>query len=168
MISAALVLNALRQEPVYHADRARPDRDAILQLEANAIAKNARTLLEAAELMALSRYESGHAAYVILGHCSDGPRGARCDNGKSRTPWQLRKWCKPVWALAEDDPAALDAGAKCAIRMLRFQADRGRDHAISPLVAAFAGYAARPWSWHGAVERAETTRRILRRMGGAE
>lgn len=171
MIPIAVILEALRREPVYYGDRAMDPAEretTVLVPVAEALAPNVRDKRELARMLALGRAESGWASYVVRGHCSDGPRGARCDNLRSRSPWQIRSWCRKAWAVAEDDPAMLQESAACAVRMLRYQADRGKEHALTPDHAAFSGYGARPWNWPGADARVKTMKTILARLERGE
>ena len=125
---------------------------------------------EAAALISLAWHETKFASAVMEGRCSDlHPRA--CDSGRALGVWQLHKQaCTAAWALASPNGGtagqreSLREQARCAIRLLRWNAKRGRDRARTPLHAAFAGYAARPWNWAGAEVRVATVRAVLRRM----
>jgi hypothetical protein len=143
-------------------------REALYLPVATAIAEVARTNAEAAMLLALAFHESGLARFVIEGRCSDGPPGQRCDGGKARGVFQLHAAaCRDAWELEDGSTDSIRAEARCAIRLLRWNADRGKDRTASRLRAAFAGYAARDWSWDGAAKRAETARKIEQMLSRA-
>lgn len=170
MVSAAPILAALLREPVYHRDRAmtEPERVELFTPVAEAIAEVSRTATDAASLVALLEHETHGARDVLTGHCDQMPKGERCDNLRARGGWQLhRAACPRAWALVDGSAESIHVEAACALRQLHYQAHRGRAHAVTPLRAAFAGYAARPWSWPGAEERERTTKRIARALGGA-
>lgn len=168
MLNATKILAVLLAQPSYVADRDESPaaREELLRPVAEAIAEAAHNNQEAAMLIALGQAESGFARYVVTGHCSEGPAGARCDSlhgiPRARGAWQLHKSaCPTAWALVDGSEESIRAEAQCAVRHLRYFAARGREHALTPTVAAFAGYAARSWSWAGAEKRAETTKTIL-------
>ena len=119
------------------------------------LARVAKTPRELAALEALGEAETHFASLVLYGHCDQMPAGERCDNGTSRSPWQLKeRACRSGWALPVGTVEAFEEQASCALFLLYFNARRGRAHAATPLHAAFAGYGARPWSWPGADHRA--------------
>lgn len=164
---AARVLTVLLARPESHTDvdRSLESREARLAPVAHAVSAASRTLDEAAVLMALGEHETNYAEHVLAGHCDQMPEGERCDGGRARGPWQLHKEACPVaWALPDGSQEALDAEAGCAIRLLRWNAVRGREHTITPGHAAFAGYAARDWGWPGAEKRVKTSREIYRAL----
>ena len=170
VIDVAIVHDALMREPVFYLDRGMPEaeRSALFVEHEKAIAEHARNLHEVAILIALGRHESGFASAVIRGHCDTLPAGMRCDRGKARGVYELhRAACPEAYKFNEATPESINAETRCAIRHLRYFAAKGKEHAINPMVAAFAGYAARPFSWPGAEKRTETYRAILQRLRGA-
>ena len=119
---------------------------------------------EQAALVALGWHESRWARYVVSGYCSDGPSGARCDNGRARSPWQThRSACPSAWALAEEDPRALERSAVCAVRLLRGARGRCRGmHPAGDLAGAFSGYArSSVCTWAPAAGRARSAAAAL-------
>lgn len=124
----------------------------------------------AAAMIAAGYHESRFARYVVEGRCSDGPRGARCDDGRATSPWQ-------VWAVAcpgaHSFPAgsrhSLEAAASCADRLLRggYGRCRGRHPGgdWAGMFAAYAGGARCDAGW--AVPRAHTMGAALLRLEGA-
>jgi hypothetical protein len=169
-VASTAILAALLREPVYHRDRAmtEPERVALFTPVAEAIAEVSRTATDAASLVALLEHETHGARDVLTGHCDQMPKGERCDNLRARGGWQLhRAACPKAWALVDGSAESIRIEAACALRQLHYQAHRGREHARTPLHAAFAGYAARPWNWEGADARVRTTKRIAVGLGGA-
>lgn len=47
------------------------------------------------------------------------PIVCRCDAGLSRGVWQVRSWCRELWAGPETAPGRHLAGARCAVQRLR-------------------------------------------------
>lgn len=120
---------------------------------------------ERAMLVALGWHESRLAAYVLEGRCQDGPKGARCDAGRARGPWQVHRWCRAAWAAPDGSAEALRAGAVCALKALRHHGARCAGEARTVLDGAFSGYATgHACAWRGSAARVQTTRRLL---GGA-
>lgn len=115
-----LILAALLAAPVHYTDRdeSGETREARLRTIASAIHGASRDPEMQAALITEAVHESGLAAYVTEGRCEDGPRGARCDTGQARGPWQVWQWC------AAHDMAG---EAKCAARMLAFGRRRCHD-----------------------------------------
>jgi hypothetical protein len=141
-----------------------------VQAVSKEIAAVAANRVEAATLMALAYHETKLSKLVMEGHCDQLPKGMQCDGGKALGVWQLHKEaCPAAWALAtpnggpEGQRESLHEQARCAIRLLRWNAKRGKGAAPSELRAAFAGYAARPWDWEGAEVREKTVERLLRK-----
>lgn len=126
--------------------------------------------VEAATLMALAYHETKLAKLVMEGHCDQLPKGMQCDSGKALGVFQLHKEaCPAAWALAtpnggpEGQRESLHEQARCAIRLLRWNAQRGKGVAPTPLHGAFSGYAAQDWNWKGAEERVHTVERLLKK-----
>jgi hypothetical protein len=162
-VNSTAVLAAALSLSQYVGDKVETpeQRSTLYRPVAEAIAEVARTNVEASMLIALAFHESGFARFVIEGRCADGPPGQRCDGGKARGVFQLHQSaCPDAWKLQDGSAPAIRAEAHCAIRLLRWNADRGKDHAPSRLHAAFAGYAAREWNWDGAAKRVETARKL--------
>lgn len=116
------VLTAILTLPQYggdiHADT--PDQRAkLLRPVARAIATVAKNKTEAAALVAVAYSESALARYVVDGECHQGPAGARCDGGLSRGVFQIRSWCRALWAGPEGAATRHLAGARCAVQRLR-------------------------------------------------
>ena len=166
-VSAEAILAAALSLSRYVGDRSdTPEqRSSLYRPVAEAIAEVARSKFEASMLVALAFHESGLARFVIEGRCSDGPPGQRCDGGKARGVFQLHEAaCHDAWEREDGSIESIRAEAHCAIRLLRWNAERGQGHAASRAHAAFAGYAAREWSWDGAAKRVETARKIESRL----
>jgi len=170
LIDPALILIALHSLPSAY-------EQGDLQAVADAIADVAKTRTEAAVLVALGWHETKFVKLAMEGHCDQLPKGMRCDNGKALGPWQLHQQaCPAAWQLAtpnggpEGQVESLRVQAACAIRLLRYFGEKGREHTPTPTHAAFAGYAAHGWAWPGAEVRVQTVRRVLEhwpRKGGA-
>src|SRR5512143_4111872 len=121
IVETKVVLAVLLALAPYRPDvKAHVDRKALLIPVASAIAHAARNYTEAAALIALGKHETSYAAYVVTGHCKDGPKGARCDGGLARGPWQVWSWCREGWAAPDGSSEALAAQALCARRMLSY------------------------------------------------
>jgi len=132
------------------------------------ISKVAANRQEAMILVALAWHETKLARKVLEGHCSQLPKGMRCDSGRALGVWQLHHdACRDAWALAtpnggpEGQLESLPIQARCAVNHLRYNMRRGKDSAKTPIHAAFAGYAARTWDWPGADARVKTVEQLL-------
>jgi hypothetical protein len=140
-------------------------RSTLYRPVAEAIAEVAKTKSEASILVALAFHESGFARFVIEGRCAQGPPGQRCDGGKARGVFQLHEAaCREAWKLKDGSVESIRAEARCAIGLLRWNAERGKDLTPTRVHAAFAGYAARGWDWDGAAKRVETARKIEKEL----
>jgi hypothetical protein len=122
----------------------------------------------AAALLTIGFEESRFAAYVGEGRCSEGPKGARCDEGKARGYWQLwRVACPRAWQLEHNSRRALREQARCAARTWRGAKLRcRRRHPAGPVAGAFAGYRGADCTWHRGAKRAERFRRVLWKFQG--
>jgi len=162
-VSWPTILAVMLSQPTWYQDLAEtPEQRAdLLRPVAMAIELATEDRTEQAALIALGYAESTWSRYVIEGRCSDGPAGARCDNGRARSPWQLHaRACPSAWELAEDDPRALERSAVCAVRLLRGARGRCRGW-----LGAFAGYArGASCSWPGAKRRVESMGAALLRL----
>jgi hypothetical protein len=160
----SLALAALLRLANADADREKPPEARIAWLWPVAVvaAKVSRNRWELARLLALGAHEAHYEENVVAGRCH--LSRWKCDNGHARSPWSVHPWCRRAWALPDGSQEALEEAAACAVRMLRWAALRGRGHAATPDHAAFAGYAARPWSWGGADERVRTTLKVDRML----
>ncbi len=168
MIGLSAVLAAMLSLPAYVGDRdLNPDeREALYQPIAYEISMVARTNSEGAILVALAWSESKFASAVVSGHCERMPAGQRCDGLRARGIYQIhRAACPSAWAEPIGSTSSLRAETECAIRLLRYNAVRGRDHALTPVHASFAGYGARPWDWTGADVRVRTVKKLLANWG---
>jgi len=166
-VNSMAVIAAAMSLSQYVGDRLETpeQRSALYRPVAEAIAEVSRTDAEASLLVALAYHESRLARFVIEGRCADGPRGQRCDGGKARGVFQLHQSaCPEAWVLEDGSTESMRAEARCAIRLLRWNAARGKGRAPSRLHAAFAGYAARDWNWSGAAKRVATALRIERTL----
>lgn len=123
----------------------------------------------AAALLALGFHESRFAAYVGEGRCHEGPKGARCDNGKARGYFQL--WlvaCPSAWRLEPGSRESLRAEARCAARAWRGARLRCRNrHPAGPIAGAFAGYRGADCEWSRGARRAKTWDRLVGRLNAA-
>lgn len=140
------------------------DRADFLRPVALAIELATEDTVEQAVLIALGYHESGYAGPVVLGRCADMPAGVRCDNGRARSPWQLwARACPSAWALAEDDPRALERSAACAVRLLRGARGRCRGmHPAGDVAGMFSGYArGGQCTWAPAAGRARSMASVL-------
>ncbi len=119
-------------------------------------------------LLGIAYHESGLAHYVGSGHCEDGPKGARCDNGKARTYLQVHQdTCPTVWLFEEGSRAELEAAADCAVLIFKKAAqlcsDSDRKGQITRRASwseLFAKYGGRTCAWTGGVERELTKIRV--------
>lgn len=166
--SAAVVevLNALLHIPTYGADRHEQpgERIALFWPVAQTIASVSKNKEERAAMVTLLKHESGGARYVLSGHCSQGPVGARCDHGHARGPFQVHSWCKDAYSVNEDSPESLQAGALCAIHMLRAAKYRCASRNSDLLAGMFSGYRSSSCTWPPARDRAHTMRAVLESM----
>jgi hypothetical protein len=123
----------------------------------------------AAALLAIGFHESRFAAYVGQGRCHEGPKGARCDEGRARGYWQLwRVACPPAWRLEPGSREALHAEARCAARAWRGALWRcRRRHPAGPIAGAFAGYRGADCEWARGARRAQTFERIASKLRGS-
>lgn len=159
MIDPAVLLRIALSFPPWHGDRGEsPEARAELYRPVmEAIAEEAKDEKQAALLLAQAIEDTHLARYVLESRCMDGPRGARCDNGRSRGPFQVGTWCR-------DDGVrvGLRLEAHCALRAAWGGIARCREQALTPWHGAFAGLAARDCHWAPAAHRVDTMRRILR------
>lgn len=160
------ILAALLRLPTWYQDvgDTLEQRADLLRPVALAIELATEDTTEQAALIALGFHESRFARYVVDGHCSDGPAGTRCDNGRARHPWQVhRSACPSAWALAEDDPRALERSAACAVRLLRGARGRCRgQHQAGDWAGAFSSYGrGASCTWAPAAGRVRTMGAVL-------
>src|SRR6185369_104575 len=130
----ATVLALLVSLPPYSGDRAesRDERATRLAPVAEVISAVARNRSEVAMLVSLAVNETQLSAAVQLGNCAALGKHA-CDNGKARGVFQLHEEaCRSAYAFPAGSVESLRAEAQCAIRLLRWNAERGREHALSP------------------------------------
>lgn len=160
------ILAVLMGLPAWYEDAGEP-RAARLELlgpVASAIAgASGGDHQRAAALIALGWHESKFGRYVLEGRCSDGPPGARCDNGRARGAWQL--WavaCPAAYQYPAGSLESLELEARCADRLL--QGARGRcrgRHPAGALAGAFSGYRGLDCRWPGGAGRARTAEAVL-------
>ena len=159
------VLAILLAFPPYSGDRSMTldERREMLRPVAESIARKAGNNLRKAALLSTQSFEdTGLARYVIEGRCQDGPRGARCDDGRSYGPYQVAvRYCPD---------RDLDGQADCALRAAWGGVARCRDHALSPVHAWFVGLAGSgvPCNWPEADRRVRTYRMVLARFEQAQ
>ena len=160
MNNAAQLLAIALRFPVWYGYRGdSPEaRAELYRPTMEAIAEEAKNENEEALLLAQAIEDTHLARYVLEGRCLDGPTGQRCDNGRSRGPFQVGRWC-PVGSLRDE--------AHCALRAAWSGVARCRGHSLTPWHGAFAGLAARDCHWAPAAHRVATMRRILRELHAA-
>jgi len=168
--TVARVLAAMVVMPTWYQDldETPEQRADLLRPAALAIANATDDRTEQAAMVALGWHESRWSRYVIEGRCADGPKGARCDNGRARSPWQVHAYgiCRAAWAYAEDDPRTLEAAASCAVRYLRGAKSRcAGQHPAGDWAGAFSQYGTgarctRPKS----AERVRTMQTVMLRL----
>ena len=150
-MSPEAVLAAMLALGGYQPDAGMPieERVTLYRPTVAAIVAAARTDEEAAALVALGWHESRFARYVLEDRCQDGPKGARCDEGRARGPWQVwGRWCRAVDRASE---------ARCALATLRLGKQR-----CASWEGGFAALAGHPsCEWPGARKRVQTMRRVL-------
>lgn len=167
MIGAAAVAAWILSRPAWlDRDLTREQREPVVMKYATAIVAAAHNDVEVAELVALARSESATSARIGGGECP--PK--MCDHGTSRGWFQLKSAaCPTAWAVDAGSVESIDAEARCAIAQLRHHAWRCREHALTPMVGAFAGYATGgDCHWTRAGERVLLTRRIAAELAKAE
>lgn len=132
----------------------------------------ARSYDELAACVTLGTLESRWAIYVWQGRCSDGPVGERCDEGRARGPWQQhRAACPALWRTEPGSPAAIQAGARCAVGLWRSARRRCRGrHPRGELAGGYAGYRGASCTWvggplNGVRARVKTHAWVLRELG---
>ena len=171
MITVASVLAVILSLPQFYLDVPKfgaAEREALVRPVAEAIVEVARSRTEAAAMVALAYHESRFSDSVLRGACDELPKGMRCDEHKgvplARGAWQLHESaCRTAWAFPAGSVESLRAEARCVIRLLRWNAKRGKGVAPSDLRGAFAGYAARDWNWPGAETRERTVELLLKK-----
>lgn len=157
-------LRALESMPVHVTDRDEPEekRSRRLREIADAIDSATEDRLERAVLLTLVRYESGAAAYVHEGRCSDGPRGEReCDHGRAVGHWQLH-----ASERYPEIPDSIEEQARIAVTLWRGARSRCRGSVTDDIAGAFAAYGTggkcAPVAW--AQHRADYARRLAGRL----
>lgn len=151
-------LAVLSSFPVHYTDK---DEDSdkraarLLELQ-TAVDSATRNYEERAALLTLLKYESGTAAYVQEGRCSDGPRGKfECDSGRAKGPWQLHG----------EVPDDLSEQAALAIKLWRAARLRCSKVVPNEHEGAFSGYATGgKCGWGGAPRRVTTMLQLWRKL----
>lgn len=117
MITPVQMLAALMLLPPWHQDVSdSPEARAALYGEAvDAIYAVARTDFERVFLATQAYSETRLSRYVLEERCKDGPRGARCDDGRATGPWQAHRWCAGAWDSRVTKLERFKAGAQCAL-----------------------------------------------------
>ena len=122
MTCVPLILALMLSWPQYHLDRGDPAaaRRALYRPVAEAICAVGKTRLERAWLVVQSYHETHWARYVLENRCSEGPPGARCDEGRATGPWQVHSHCAVAWRrTGHFTRKQRQAGARCALRVAR-------------------------------------------------
>lgn len=168
--SAAILTVMLARKPWLDRDMSSDERATMLQPIADAIAEVSRDRLDASLLLALGLHETAFARLVVEGRCDEMPKGQRCDSGHARGVWSLHvEACRDAYQYAAGSVDSVRAEARCALKLLRFHAYRCREHALTPLFGAFAGFGTgSKCHWSGAGARVLTTRRMAAELGKAE
>lgn len=96
----------------------------------------------AAAAVSLTYHETRLARYVLEDRCQDGPKGARCDDGKARGAYQL--WevsCKRAYAFPAGSRESLHEETRCAVSRLALSYRRcsGR-HPGGPYAGMYSAY----------------------------
>lgn len=167
------VLAAMLAQPTWYQDveetpEARAD---LLRPVAMAVTLATEDPTEQAALVALGWHESRWARYVIEGRCHDGPSGARCDNGRAVSPWQV--WavaCPPAHTLPPDHPVVNERAAACAVRLLRGGRSRCRGlHPAGDWAGAFVAYGGgASCQRRSGAERARTMQTVMPMLFGGD
>jgi len=167
--TVARVLAAMVVMPTWYQDvEETPEQRAdLLRPVALAIAQATDDRVEQAALVSLGWHESRWARYVLEGRCQDGPSGARCDNGRAVSPWQV--WavaCPSAHAVPADHPVVNERAAACAVRLLRGGRSRCRGlHPAGDWAGAFVAYGGgASCQKQSGAERARTMQTVLPRL----
>lgn len=120
---------------------------------ARAIQRATTSTEERAFLLAQGEAESHFAAYVLEGRCYDGPKGARCDEGKATGPWQVHAWCRAA-------PSDFEGQARCVLRAYR-AGKYACGGSISGALNALAGLRCTAKPWTARVNRILELQRML-------
>lgn len=146
-----------------YADPTPEDRARLYRPVAVAISAVAKNRTEAAALVAVAYSESALARYVADGVCHQGPPGVRCDGGLSRGVWQIRSWCRALWAGPENSPTRHIDGARCAVQRLRQGARKCSGKGYAGLMAY---YGTGRCEWKPAKARADLMSLVEGRLRG--
>lgn len=122
--------------------------------------------LKASAVMAVGDHESHWARYVIEARCSEGPPGARCDEGLARGPFQQHaSACPRAYRHPEGSRESLREEARCAVRLLTgaLRRCRGR-HPAGDWAGAFSGYRSASCEWKPAARRAQTMNLMYQKL----
>jgi len=127
-------------------------------------------------MYAIAYHESKFAHYVGSGHCEDGPRSARCDNGQARTYWQMHpQTCPEAWAAEPGSHAELEAAARCTVRVFAASAricsapgTKWWAEGMPSWSLIFAKYGGQECSWPGGAAREITMISIEQKLGAAK
>jgi hypothetical protein len=112
--------------------------------------------------IAIGYHESGFAPYVGEDRCHDGPKGARCDNGRALGYWQLhRNTCAAAWDSphAPGSYARLVVELRCVVRAFSSAHRICNENAID-WAYVFGRYGGRQCAWVGGKTRAFTMLRV--------
>lgn len=104
-----------------------------------------------AALMTIAYKETRLAKNVGIGRCDLMPKGQQCDNGKSKTYFQLqRAACPAIWedTIIPGSQAELDIAAECAARLYTFAYRRCfNKNENGNYAGGFSGYASINCNW---------------------
>lgn len=112
----SIVLGILLAQPTWHQDvKETPEQRAeLIRPVAVAVCTVTDNWRKRLYLMAQSYAETRYARYVLEERCKDGPKGARCDEGLARGPWQNHRHCRAAWK-APTLQGRYIGGARCAL-----------------------------------------------------
>lgn len=126
MTPAFAILAVLSALPVHTTDVNEPPtaREPRLLIEAQAIAQACGNDVKcAAALLTIADAETHSAGFVGRGECSKGPVGARCDEGRAASYWQVWTSAAPACRDAHNTELPLaeqhNAAAQCALARWR-------------------------------------------------
>ena len=135
MTCPSLILAAWALLPTWYGDRheSTDTRDAHRLPVATAICRATTDAKERKFLATQAYSETTLARYVIDDRCSDGPVGARCDEGRATGPWQVHRsmarCARNAWDKSLPVTERYLAGAQCALANWRYGVARCKSDA---------------------------------------
>lgn len=163
----AIVLKVLLAQPTWYQDTTETpaERATLVRPVAVAICQVAPTWPKRLYLMAQTYAETHLARYVLEERCQDGPKGARCDEGLARGPWQNhRASCRAAWDPKVTRLERYVGGARCALRL--YVAGLRRCGTLEGAFYSNSGKIGCRAKW--ARRRVELVARLERDVGGAQ